>query len=403
MDPVIIKPAVTDEELRQASDLMAKAHFSDYYAGADHVGGVTTGYPGFKREHVRIAVAGGHVAAALLLTTDTIRIGEARLRMGGFGCVTTAREHRRRGIISLVMDDAMKYLRDHGHHAAMLFGIPDFYHRWGFATALAEHSAAMDIREAEAAADVPFRMRGAKPGDIPVMQKMHAANDQETACSLIRTAAHMTSRWDRWRNVHVLLNTQGRVIAYFRGARVGAEYVVDEAGVSGHEACGAVLRSAARLAHGECVGRMKFLAPPSHPLIRHLLAYRADHDMRTDRDGGGMVALVNVPEAMESMIPEWESRLRQSPLAGESAEVTLLLDRQPWRVRARRGAVDVTPGAGRNKVSLSAAELVQVFTGYRHLEEVLQSRRRIITAEGMALLAALFPKRVPYVWMMDRF
>ena len=40
---------------------------------------------------------------------------------------------------------------------------------------------------------------------------------------------------------------------------------------------------------------------------------------------------------------------------------------------------------------------------HRYLEDVLAQRRRILSPEARLLLAALFPKCSPYVWLLDRF
>jgi hypothetical protein len=46
---------------------------------------------------------------------------------------------------------------------------------------------------------------------------------------------------------------------------------------------------------------------------------------------------------------------------------------------------------------------MHLVTGYRFLDDVLAQRRRILSPEARLLLAALFPKRTPYVWLLDRF
>lgn len=401
-DPVI-KAVETDDELHQANDLMAKAHCADYFSGMEWLSSTGQGYPDYLREHTRVALWGGRVAAALRITTDTIRIGEARLRTGGIGWVTTAKSHRKRGLMALVMDDALRYMREHRYHVSMLFGIPDFYHRWGFATALAEYATTIRAGEADASPDPRHRVRNAKPGDIPVMNKIHLSNDSQTACSLIRTTMHMANKWRRWASARVLTNQNGKVLGYFRGERQGDVYVVDECGVADAALCGALLNAAAREAHAQFLGVMRFCAPPDHPLIRHLVRFRSDHEMATHRDGNGMMALVHTGETLESMIPEWESRLQRHFPADGRAEATLAVNRALFRVRAIHGAIDVGPGGGANKFSLSPQELMQLITGHRHLEEVLSTKRRIINQDGLALLRVLFPKRSPFVWQADRF
>jgi predicted acetyltransferase len=400
---LILKGVETDEELAQANDLMAKAHFQDFFEAMRWLKSSGTGYPDFSAAHTRIAVCNGEVAAALRLTSDTIRVGEARLKMGGLGWVTTAGHHRHKGLARELISDTMRYMRTQNYHVSMLFGIPNFYHRFGFVTALPEYETSVLVSEASAVGFPAYRMRPGKPGDIRLIQKIHHAGDESVACSLLRSAAHITNKWERWKAVRVLTDDHGKVLAYFLPRTTEEELHVEEVGVTDWASCGTLLHACAAMAIEECVGRVRFSAPPGHLMIRYLLRYRSHHTMRITRDEGGMMALVHLGETLESMIPEWENRLVRSAASELHTEVTLIIDRKPYRVRAHRGAIDVTPASGTNKVSLSSADLLHLLSGYRYLEEVLAARRRIITADGHALLGALFPKRTPYVWLVDRF
>ena len=162
---LIVKPVETDEELRLANDLMAKAHWPDYFAALHWMETCGAGYPGFQREHTRIALWRNELAGALRLTTETVRLGEARLRTGGLGWITTEGRHRQKGVCRALMLDAFKYMQAHNYHVAMLFGIPNFYHRFGFATTLFDYTITMELEDALTAGRGIHRAREAKPGD----------------------------------------------------------------------------------------------------------------------------------------------------------------------------------------------------------------------------------------------
>jgi len=423
-----IRPAVTDEDLRLANDLMAKVHtigFADYFESVQWVETCGARYPNSLREHTRTAWRNGELAGALRITTDTVRIGEARLKMGGFGWVTTAPQHRHDGVARRLLDDALDYMRRHRYHVSMLFGIPNFYHRFGFITSLAEYEIVVAVAEATRGCSplskAGFKVRAAKPGDIRAIQKIHSVNDSDVACSLVRSSAHITNKWDRWgKRLKVLTTDQGKVVAYANTHRGRDELVVSEAGVSGTASqgqrpgafrmptaattvCRALLATCAELATQEAVGQIRFQVPPPHPFARFLLEYTSSHEMTIARDCGGMMAFVDLPEALESMIPEWESLLARSPARQYRTEFTLVVDKVPYRIRARSGAIDIAAVAGAGKVGLTAAELMHMVTGYRYLEDILATRRRIIAPEARTLLAALFPKRHAYVCHFDRF
>ncbi|MCK5863334.1 MAG: GNAT family N-acetyltransferase [Candidatus Hydrogenedentes bacterium] len=401
MSNIVIKGVESAEELAAAKDLMARVHFADFYEGMQWLNISEEGYPEYNRAHNRILYAEGELAAALRIFTHTIRIGEARLKMGGFACVTTAGPLRHKGYAALLMTDSMRFLHAQGYHVSILFGIADFYHRWDFASALPEYASVIDVREASTVTAPFFKHRRMKPGDIPSVQRIHTRNDNDTACSIIRLGGHISNQWKRWKNARVLTDDKGKAVAYFMGQTHGENYTVEEVGVLHYDWCPAVLNACMKLAQKEFASRIRFTLPPSHLFIRYLLQYRSAHEMHVSRNSNGMLALVNIEETLECMIPEWESQLANR--TDLCAEATLVVARKPYRIRVHHGAVNVAAGNGINKVSLSPGELAQLITGARHIDEILAAKRRALNKAGSTLLAAIFPGRTPYVWPIDRF
>ena len=393
-------PRNTDET-HFAHDLMAKAHGS-YYQSLRRVQALT-GYPNHRPEFLRLAFWNAELAGALRVTSDTIRIGEARLHMGGLGWVSTAEAHRHKGIARELIADTMHFLRARNYHVAMLFGIPNFYHRFGFTTTLGQYATEVQTVAAVTAPAGDVRIRQIKPGDIPILQRLHNAADASASCSLIRIAPHITLRWEQWRDARVLCDPKGKVLAYFCPRRTADGLMIDEAGLADRALCGPLLHACAQLATEEFAERIRFHAPPEHPLIQFLHQYRSRHETQIVRDEGGMMAFLNLGETLESMLPEWEQQVQNSAIRALRVETTLVIGRTPFRIRANKGALDIATAVGPNKCGLSEEELMQLLTGHRYLEDVLAQRRRILSPEARLLLAALFPKRSPYVWLLDRF
>ncbi len=403
MPDLEVRGVTNDEERCLAHDLMAKSLAPNYFEAIQQLANVLARYPGFQPEHTRIATKNGQISGAMRITTDTIRIGEARLKMGGFGWVAVDDAFRKQGVATLMIDDALAYMRGHNYHVSMLFGIVDFYHRFGFCTMLSGYLTSVDVLEAEQAEHKPYRVRLGKPGDIRAIHKLHNQDESEMACSIVRSTAHITNQWERWKPVQVITDDQGKVRAYFL-PRVGKnELLIEELGIAGHDACGALLHACSQLAIEHHAPQIRFAAPPNHPFLKYLLRYESKYEMHVKRNSHGMMAIVNLEETLESMIPEWENQLTRSALCQERVEITLLVDKKPCRVRANRGAIDIMPQSGENKVSLENAEFIQLLCGYRYLDEILATKRRILTQSGRTLLEVLFPKRTPFVWPVDLF
>jgi hypothetical protein len=96
------------------------------------------------------------------------------------------------------------------------------------------------------------------------------------------------------------------------GQSQSGEYVVEDAGILDYGWCPALLNACMTMAKNECASRIRFTMPPPHPVVRYLLHYKSDHEMHVSRDSNGMLAVVNIEETLECMIPEWESRLKMA-------------------------------------------------------------------------------------------
>ena len=119
-----------------------------------------------------------------------------------------------------------------------------------------------------------------------------------------------------------------------------------------------------------------------------------------------MAALIDTAETLESMIPEWESRLAASSLCTQHTEATLVAgDGETYRIRAHRGAVDVAPAKGHNRFHITRENLLELVLGCREAEDILTPARdqpSLQAPDAWQLLRTLFPRRTPYVWELDK-
>jgi hypothetical protein len=201
----------------------------------------------------------------------------------------------------------------------------------------------------------------------------------------------------------MLKDDEGRPVAYLNGENRADAFDVIEIGVEEPGLCSAVVGAAGALAEARGLATVRFQVPPSHTFARYWLQFPSVHETRIYRDAEGMMCFINTEEALESMVPEWESRLAESGARDLSGEFTFVVDGQPFRVRARRGAIDVAAEPGPAKISVTPTDLMHLVTGYVYPEDTLNGLRHGVTAEARTLFATIFPKRTPYMWIYDRF
>ena len=61
-----------------------------------------------------------------------VRLRGAWLKMGGIGDVVIQRQHRGKDYATQLLREAIMYTEGEDHLLSVLFGIPNFYHRFGY-------------------------------------------------------------------------------------------------------------------------------------------------------------------------------------------------------------------------------------------------------------------------------
>ena len=112
----------------------------------------------------------GESVSGLGLVKKRIRIGDAVVKMGGIAGVWTADKHWKKGYASRVMWESVELMKQKGYETSILFGIRDFYHRYGFVEAFPESS--IELAADRLRSDGKLQTRIARKADLPAMAKL---------------------------------------------------------------------------------------------------------------------------------------------------------------------------------------------------------------------------------------
>jgi predicted acetyltransferase len=340
-----------------------------------------------------------------------MRIGSAVVRTGGIAGVHTVPRHRRKGYSRLCMSRAITLMDAIGFDMALLFGIPDYYPRWGFATVMAEPRLTITTRRAEAAQRMPgYTIAGYNARvHAPAILRMYSRQNRLRSASLLRDPGRITklwkgSRWDKKAQAFVVLNPSRRVCAYAAHDSSHEELLVTEVGSVSPSFFPALTAELARRAVRRRTGEISVLIPLDHPYAEYLQGWQVAHRLDFFRDGGGMARIIRLPDTLTRCSPELSRRLRSSGLGRSPFSLDLRTDIGTVTLRVRDGRVRVAPGSGgRIRVRMPQQVLTQLLLGYRSGGYAATLERVKIPARAMDLMNALFPRAFPYCWSADRF
>ncbi|GAH73251.1 unnamed protein product, partial [marine sediment metagenome] len=124
----------------------------------------------------------GEPIARAIIADRQMRIGCAHVRMGGIGGVWTKPEHRKQGHMRAVMDRAVEFMREEGFDLSLLFGITDFYPRWGYATMIPDQRLTIATENALRAAS-DLKVRAYRRGEMPKLDRIYNSLNALRTCS----------------------------------------------------------------------------------------------------------------------------------------------------------------------------------------------------------------------------
>ncbi|HEX2948827.1 MAG TPA: GNAT family N-acetyltransferase, partial [Armatimonadota bacterium] len=120
-------------------DLLAKT-FSDHgyffyrdYSRDNYLGSTT-----YDWNAARIGFIGDELVTHVGVWGYQMRIGTARVQVGRVGAICTHADFRKQGLMDQTMAAVLDTLYNRGYDMSILFGIPNYYHRYGYVSAWAD-------------------------------------------------------------------------------------------------------------------------------------------------------------------------------------------------------------------------------------------------------------------------
>ncbi|NOY80278.1 MAG: GNAT family N-acetyltransferase [Kiritimatiellaeota bacterium] len=348
----------------------------------------------------RIGLLGGRVVTHVGVVGYTMRLGSGQVPIAGVAAVATAPFQRRRGLMRQTFAAAVEGFRPAGYAASILFGIDDFYHKFGYARAWSETSFSVSVSDLPPTPESLSIHTFSEP-PWETVQDLYNTHNQGASGTAVRPRAG--SVFLPLRNVETLVwetaggRNAGYVIVKVRESDLE---VLDHAGHP--ESVLAVVRRVAEEKYRE---RVSFAAlSTASPLGRRLRRGTCRIQIRSRVCGGPMIRIVNLRACLEALRSDLESRLAASWAAGTDFDLSLSDGREEAVIRARAGQIGVTePGTPAPDRVEAGDHLATLIIGGEAPEEILELPGVRCTGRGRRLAESLFPEQRPMLSRIDRF
>ena len=355
----------------------------------------------------------------------TIRIGVALLRADGIGIVETAESHRGRGFGRRVMEAAVGKM-EHGDSALrMLYGITDYYPKFGFVTSGPEATLSLPLLDEEITLPTGWKVRDFESRDLPAVQALYEQATLNAVGAAVRprsgypwTALLDSVHGGTSTDCRVSVKPDGQVAGYvWRGedlnfVRLHSGYkpdtlIIAEAVAAAGPAADVAIQVCRCWGAQEAASRNRdvseviLFTPPEGAVADAARYLSSTFKQDYGPDGGWMVQVLNTERLFRNLQPELSLRLK---LAGSSLKggVRIVTDAGAVTLDCEC-RVRVVEGAGTRTASLPRTALARLVLGAYQPRDVLHRLEAPIGEEIEDLLATLFPKREPQLYLADRF
>lgn len=342
----------------------------------------------------RVGVLDGRMVSHWGVWDYAMRIGRGRVRTGGIGVVACHGGYRRRGLMSRTVAGSIEAMRQAGYDMTVLFGIRDFYHRFGYVRAWNSTSYIV------ATADLPTERPALRPRqftmkDHPAMVKLYNRRCRLRTGTAVRPtyrargqiAGDLALVWD---------SPEGELagwVVFKGGACIDCHGQVEQ-----------VLRVAGGAARKEGFGEVRFSGLDPHgEVAQRFRRGNCRSETHYARRGNAMIRTINLRSTLEKISSELSARLKASSLADWKGSLLLADPRDRVGLAIAGGTVTVGGPARTPHAIRGGEEIAQLIVGGDEPEETVEVGGIRVAGDAKKLLPVLFPHQHPFLHDMDRF
>jgi len=309
------------------------------------------------------------------------------------------------------MEDTVEYMKHEGYDVSMLFGISNFYTKFGYAVCLPSHKCTVSTRDAEDAKNDAgaYPIRNLEKEDMDSVIALYNENNRGRTCSIVRTKEHFLkfrkgSRYGQPPDHFLIEDDHKELLAYAVFDQSEQEVNIVEVESREDRVFPTLLYEFAEMAIERRCGYMTLFMPPDHPFPEFVHRVGCECITRYPKNGSGMMRIINQKTLFEKIKRELGRRISDAKWENYSGSLAIRTDIGSTAFQIYNGSLDMYSGQkAEGFLDLPQANLIQLVVGYRTARDILSDPDVKISRGIEPLLHVLFPETIPYLWLADHF
>lgn len=358
----------------------------------------------------------------------SMRIGAATVRMDGIGGVDTEEAYRHRGLARQVLEAAISHMSTGDAALTMLYGIVDFYPKFGYVTAGPDHRLTLPLTGSPTDAPAGWAVRAFDPSDLPMIMELFDATLSDSSGAVVRDPDQYP--WTRLRGVaeearthecRVVTGPDGDVRAYaWRGRGCGFvegyenddpdQLIIAEAIAADPAAAEVLLDACHAWAREEAehekraITDLGLIIAPEGLVAAAAQSQTSVASQKMIATGGSMVRVLDVARLLHALKPELDRRVAAARLPW-TGTLEIVTDIGSAALTITHDAVHVAEGSEPTTATLNLPQtaLARLALGVLDPAELLTALDDPPVGDVATALTTLFPRRNPHLSLLDRY
>jgi len=357
---------------------------------------------------LRIVEVEGKIVSMMLIIRRQVRIGRAIINNAIVSPVATRVGYEKKGYCSLVMRDAINYMKQQEFDITTLWGHPWLYIHYGYSPAMVSPSVAIRLEKCRPTeVKDMFTIQSYEETQAKTVTIIYHKNTANQVLGVIRNPEPF-----EWKvhspNVEfkTVIEKKGRVIGYYsisQTAPAGRNLL--EIGVDNTEACRIIFNKLLDYAKEKKLSELICPMSPQHPFAQ--FAYWQNAELGITMAGGaGFARILNMTTLFTKMETELESRLDHSEFCNKTLSLVVKTGKETVNLLINDGEITVSTKEEKADCTMEAplASLNPLVTGYKSIDELVEKKEVMINSNKLIikesncirLVDVLFPKGTPY-------
>jgi predicted acetyltransferase len=388
----------------QMLDLVAKT-FSTWFGYFGFLEHCRRGYIDHSHYDPTVSAIGildGQVVTNWSIYDYRMRIGRCLVRVGGVGVVSTHADYRRRGLMIPTGKASIAAMRPAGYDLSILFGLHNFYHRFGYVRGWSQQAYTIAVGDLPAATAAPalrkFRL-GAR-ADIDALYNRACSRLTGTALRPTYTLARIDPSGKPGSQGYLWTDRAGKLAGYVHVALRGSQLDCGEAIGQPDEVLAVLGKLASRLHATEIrLGCLHYDSPLAVAIRRLTCRMETQYV----RNGGAMVRIINLRSSLEKIAPELSRRLAASAHASWKGRLLIVDGREKVAFDIDRSKVALASSLDTRHTIRGGEHIAQLLIGTDRPEEIAEAGAIRLAGDAKTLLPTLFPNQRPMLANWDYF